>query len=170
MWRRKASQTFPRLKSDPKPEGRCKPLSEALFVCECWTALCNLLGSSDLSQPRKELYRELVVGSASDALSEQRGWMAEEIRSHWNWALGSSFLNNSEFSLTWRFVRKALPLLDLNYKAALGDMPNCARKRKKRLSMPSTTASEFVRFGVTSGSGRLALNPNSSSCSTLVTS
>ena len=41
---------------------------------------------------------------------------------------------------------------------------------KKRLSTPSTTASEFARFGITSASGRLASNPNSSCCSTLVTS
>ena len=101
VWRRKASRTFPRLKSDPKAEGRRKCLGETLFVRECRKALRNLLGSSDLSRPRKELYRELVVGSASDPLSEGRGWTAEEIRSHWNWAPGSSFLNNSEFSLTW---------------------------------------------------------------------
>ena len=64
VWRRKASRTFPRLKSDPKAEGRRRPLGEVLFVHECRTALRNLLGSSDLSQPQKELYRELVVGSA----------------------------------------------------------------------------------------------------------
>ena len=81
VWRRKASWTFPHLKLDPKAEGRRKPLSEALFVRECRTALRNLLGSSDLSRPRKELYRELVVGSASDPLSVRRGWTAEEIRS-----------------------------------------------------------------------------------------
>ena len=123
----KASRTFPRLNSDPKAEGRRRPLGEALFVRECRTALRNLLGSSDLSQPRKELYRELVVGSASDPLSERHGWTAEEIRSHWNWAPGSSFLNNSEFSLTWRLVRNALPLLGRSYKAGLADMPDCTR-------------------------------------------
>ena len=101
VWRLKASRTFPRLKSDQKAEGRCRSLGEALFVCECRTALRNLLGFSDLSRPRKELYRELVVGSTSDPLSERRGWTAEEIRSHWNWAPGSSFLNNFEFSFTW---------------------------------------------------------------------
>ena len=100
VWRRKASRTFPRLNLDPKAEGRRKPLGEALFVHECRKALHNLLGSSDLSWPRKELYRELVVGSASDPLSERRGWTVDEIRSHWNWAPGPSFLNNSEFSLT----------------------------------------------------------------------
>ena len=67
------------------------------------------------------------MGSASDPLSERRGWTAEEIRSHWNWAPGSSLLNNSEFSLTWRLVRNALPLLGLNYKAGLADMPDCPR-------------------------------------------
>ena len=127
MWRRKASRTFPRLKSDPKAEDRRWPLGGALFFSECRKALRNLLGSSDLSRPRKELYRELVVSSASDPLSERRGWTAEEIRSHWNWAPGSSFLNNSEFSLTWRLVRNALPLLGLNYKAGLADMPDYPR-------------------------------------------
>ena len=126
VWRRKASRTFPRLKSNPKAEGRHKPLGEALFVRECRTALHNFLGSSDLSQPRKELYREIVVGSASDPLSERHGWTAEEIRSHWNWAPGSSFLNNSEFSLTWQLARNALPLLGLNFRTGQADMPDCA--------------------------------------------
>ena len=70
VWRRKASRTFPRLQSDPKAEGRRRPLGGALFVRESQKALRNLLESSDLSRPRKELYQELVVGSASDPLSE----------------------------------------------------------------------------------------------------
>ena len=86
----------------------------------------TLLGSCDLSRLRKELYRELVVGSASDPLSERRGWTAVEIRSHWNWAPGSSFLNNSEFSLTWQLARNALPLLGSDFRAGLADMPDCA--------------------------------------------
>ena len=127
VWRRKAIRTFPRLKSDLKAEGWRKPFGVALFVRECRTALRNLLGSSDLSWPRKELYQELVVGSASDPLSERRRWTAEEIRSHWNWGSGSSFLNNSEFSLTWRLGRNALLLLGLSFRAGLADMPDCAR-------------------------------------------
>ena len=119
MWRRKASRTF------PKAKGRRKPMGEALFVCECRKALRNLPGPSDPARPRKELYRELVVGSASDPLSERHGWTAEEIRSHRNWAPGSSFLNNSEFSLTWRLAWNALPLVGLNYKAGPADMPDC---------------------------------------------
>ena len=51
VWRQKASRTFPRLKSDPKAEGRRKSLGETLFVRECRKALRNLLGSSDLSRP-----------------------------------------------------------------------------------------------------------------------
>ena len=170
VWRLKTSRTFPRLKSDPKAEGRRRPLGETLFVRECRTTLRNLLGSSDLSRPRKELYRELVVGSASDPLSERHGWTTEEIRSHWNWEPGSSFLNNSEFSLTWRLVRNALPLVGLNYWQTCPIALAAAVARKKRLSTPSTTATEFARFGITSASGRLASNPNSSCCSTLVTS
>ena len=73
VWRRKASRTFPRFKSDPKAEVRRQPRGEAAFVRECRTVLCNLSRSSDLSRPRKELYRKLVVGSASDPLSERRG-------------------------------------------------------------------------------------------------
>ena len=65
------------------------------------------------------------MGSTSDPLSEWRGWMVEEIRSHWNWAPGSSFFNNSKFLLTWRLVRNALPFVGLNYKAGLADMLDC---------------------------------------------
>ena len=35
VWRRKASRTFPRLRSDLKAEGRRRPMGEALFVREC---------------------------------------------------------------------------------------------------------------------------------------
>ena len=101
-------------------------MGEAPFVPECRTALRNLSGSSDFSRPRKELYRELVVGSTSDPLSERRSWTAEEVRSYWNWALGLGFLNNSEFSLTWKLAQNALPLLDLNFRVGLADMPKCA--------------------------------------------
>ena len=39
VWRRKASRTFPPLQSNPKAEGRRRPMGEALFFCECRTAL-----------------------------------------------------------------------------------------------------------------------------------
>ena len=47
-------------------------MGETPFVRECQAALRNLAGSNDLSRLRKELYRELVVGSALDPLSGQR--------------------------------------------------------------------------------------------------
>ena len=62
-----------------------------------------------------------------DPLVERLGWSAEEIRSQWNWVPGSGFLNNSEFSLTWRLARNALALNDWAYRACLADMPDCAR-------------------------------------------
>ena len=108
-----------------KPKGRRKPTGEAPFVRECRTALRNLSGSSDLSRPWKELYRELVVSYASEPLSERHGWTVEEV--HFHWAPGSGFLNNSEFSLTWWFARNALPLLGWNFRAGLADMPDYVR-------------------------------------------
>ena len=150
----KCESDFSSPQADPKAEGRRKPLGEAQFVRVTFR---NLLGSSDLSRPRKELYRGLEVGSASDPLSERRGWTAEEIRSHRNWAPGSSFLNNSEFSVTWWLVQNALPLLGLNYKAGLADTPDCAR------------CGSGLEETAEHASGRLASNPNYSCCSTLVT-
>ena len=123
-WRRKSSRTFPSLQSDAKAEGRCRPMGEALFVR---AALRNLPGSSDLSRHRKELYRGLVVSSASDPHGERRDWTTEEIRSNKNWEPGSNFLNNSKFSLTWRLARNALPLLGLSLWASLADMSDCPR-------------------------------------------
>ena len=82
VWRRKARDSFPRLKSDPKAEVRRKLRSEGLFVRECRKALRNLPWFSDLSQPRKELYREIVVGSASDPLVDRLRWSMKEVRSH----------------------------------------------------------------------------------------
>ena len=141
---------FSRLKSDPKAEGRRRPLGETLLSASAGTALRNLLGSSDLSRPRKELYRELVEGSASDPLSERHGWTTEEIRSHWNWAPGSSFLNNSEFSAHLATCAKCVTPCRLELQS--GAWQTCpialaaAVAWKKRLSTPSTTASEFARF------------------------
>ena len=90
------------------------------------TAIRNLSGFSDLSRPWKELCQELVVGSISDLLSELHGLTVEEIYSHWNWASGLSFLNNSEFSFTWWLARNALPLLGLSFRADPADKPGCA--------------------------------------------
>ena len=123
VWRRKAGRTFPRLKSDQKAEGRRKPMGEALFVRECRKALRNLLGSCDFSRPRKELYRELVVGSASDPLSERRGWTAVEICSHWNllfqlffWPVLLGLLNTPTASLRRVMSLPPTSVLDITLK------------------------------------------------------
>ena len=104
VWSLKVRKAFPRQRLNPKTAGRRRPRGEPPFVIKCRKALRNLPQSSDLTQPRKELYRGLVVGSASDPLMMQLGLSAEESRSHWNWVPGSGFLDNSEFSLTWRLA------------------------------------------------------------------
>ena len=125
VWKPKASNTFPRLMSDPKAEGWHKLRGKTLFVQECCKAFHNLPGSNELSWSQKELYWELVVGSASDPLMDRLGWSMKEVYSHWNWVPGLGFLNNSEFSLTWQLAWNTLPLFGLNYKASLANMPNC---------------------------------------------
>ena len=67
------------------------------------------------------------MGSASDPLMGRLGWSAEEVRSHWNWVPGSGFLNNSEFSLTWRLARNSLALNDWAYTVCIENMPDCPR-------------------------------------------
>ena len=102
-------------------------MGETPFVRESRKALRNLPGSSDLSQSRKEMYQELVVGSTSNPHSERHGWTVEEVRSYWNWAPGSGFLKNSDFRLTWQLAQNTLPLLALNFRVGLADIPDCAR-------------------------------------------
>ena len=115
---------FSRFKSEPKAEDLRKLRGEPPFVHECFKALCNLSGSSDLSRSRKKLYRDFMVGSTSDPLIEWLGWSIKGVRLHWNWVPGSGFLNNSEFSLTWLLAWNALPFLGLNYEVGLVYMPN----------------------------------------------
>ena len=173
VWRQKASLNFPRFKSNPKAEGRRRPAGGTPFILECRKALHKPSGSTDLSRFQKELYREQGVGSTSDPLSERHGWTVEKIRSHWNWAPGTSFLNNSKFSITWRLARNALPHLGLNFRTGLVEMPECAccsSGLEETESTPSTTAIEFARSGITSRSGRHASNRSSSCCSTLLSS
>ena len=106
-------------------------------------------------------------------LSERHGWTVEEVCSYWNWAPGSGFLNNSEFSLTWQLARNPLPFSawtsEWAWKTCLIALA-AAMAWKKRLSTPSANARRFARSGITSGRRRLASNPNSSCCLTLVTS
>ena len=56
---------------------------------------------TDISPSGNELYRDLVVGSASDPLMDRFSWSMEEVCSHWNWTPVSGFLKKEEeFSLT----------------------------------------------------------------------
>ena len=64
MLGQKVKKVFFHLKSNPKAKDCHRLRGEALFVHEYHKALCNLPGSSDLSRAQKELYWELVVGSA----------------------------------------------------------------------------------------------------------
>ena len=84
VWGLKVRSAFPRLKSNPEAEGRCRPRDEAPFVRECRRAIRNLPRSSDLSRSRKELYRGLMAGSISDPLVKRPGWSLKEIRFQWN--------------------------------------------------------------------------------------
>ena len=129
VWGQKVRDVFPRLDSDSKAEGRCKPKGATPFTHECRKILCKLPRSSDISRSQKKLYLELVVGYASDPLVERLGWLLEDICSQWNWVPGSGFLNNSKFSLTWRLARNALPLTDRAFKsgfAYVSDFLRCA--------------------------------------------
>ena len=74
VWSRKVRDAFPPLKPNSTAEGRRMPRDEAPFISECSRSLRNLHLSSDLCQSRKELYRGLVVGSASDPLVKRLGW------------------------------------------------------------------------------------------------
>ena len=167
----KGEPDFPCIQSDPKAEGHVSRWARHCLSVSAKQPFVTFLGP--VTSPWKELYRELVVGSTSYPLSERCSWTAEEICSHWNWVPESSFFNNSEFSLTWRFARNALPLLGLNFRAGLANMPQlCSLQQcfRRNSCTPSTTASKFAHSGITSGSGWLASNPSSSCCSTLVTS
>ena len=62
------------------------------------------------------------LSTVTNSCVERLGGSLEEIR---NWEQGSSFLNNSEFSLTWWLTRNALPLCDWAFKMGLEVMSDC---------------------------------------------
>ena len=51
--------------------------------------------------------------------------ISERIHFQRNWAQGSGFLNNSEFSFTWQLIWNMLLLSDWAFKAGLADLPDC---------------------------------------------
>ena len=76
VWGHKVRNVFLYLKSNPKAEARSTSGNDTPFVRECRRALRKLPRSSDLSRFWKELYRELVAGSALDPLEKRLGWFA----------------------------------------------------------------------------------------------
>ena len=127
VWCPKVREAFPCLRSNPEAEGRCRLRDRTLFSNKCSRAIRNLPRSSNFSWSQKKLYRGLVKGSVSDPLEKRLGWSLGEIHSQWIWAPSLSFLNNSEFSLTWGLTQNALALNDWAYRACLADMPDCPR-------------------------------------------
>ena len=169
MWRRKLIDTFLRLKLDAKAEGRRKVRGETPFVRECHKALRNLPWSSDLSRSRKELSKELVVCFGSDLLVNRLGWSIDEF--HLHWAPSSGFLNNSEFSLIWCLSWNGLPVLSLNYKASLADMPDCTHCSWEEMAEYAFYYCERIcPFWNQVREWTVCIEPSSSCCSTLVTS
>ena len=126
-WKKKVKAAFPVLLRSNKVEARRRPREESRFLAECRSALRRLPQSSDCSWPRRALYRAIVEGTGTDPLVERLGSSLEEVRSSWNWAPGAGFLNNSEFSLTWRLARNALPVASVLYKADMAVLPFCTR-------------------------------------------
>ena len=137
-------------------------------------ALRNLSESSNLSRPRKKNYignywwaplRSLSVSGAAVQLSRSDPiGTGRKIRA--SWTIPSSRLPGGLHGMRCLFSgwtsERALQTRTIVLAAAV--------VWKKWMITPSTTVSEFVRSGITSVSGRLASNPNSSCCSTLVTS
>ena len=126
-WMLLVNNAFPRLWESHEAEAKRRPHGESRFLSECRWALRKLPEFSDCSWPRRALYREIVEGAESDPLVERLGLSLVEVRSQWRWAPGSGFLSNSEFSLTWRLARNALPLANVLYKADSAAMPFCTR-------------------------------------------
>ena len=165
----KVRDDFQFLESDPEAEGHRKPKDATPFTRECRKVLRKLSRSNDLSQSRKDLYRELVVGSASDPLVKRLSWSLEEIRSQWNWAPGSGFLNDFEFPLTWRLAQNALSLTDWEFKAGSADKPDCLRcnSGQEETALHAVNYCEQVRsFCSHVGEWTARIDP---CCSTLVT-
>ena len=157
VWGQKVRDVFPRQESDPEAKGRRKPECATSFTRECRKALVNLLGLVTFFG-LEELYLKLVVGFASDPLVER------QVRASWTTPSSRSpdSLLGMRCRLPTEYSKGVWQICPIASAAAVA--------RKKQLCMPSTTASEFARFGVTSLGRRHASIPNSSCSTTLVTS
>ena len=134
------------------------------------------LASGDIERESSERYKGYVVRSRlkrvlNEAVKSNATAREEEVRRFPDRYIVSVKAPDGRLLRSGRKIRDAFRAHFRDRFARCTDLPLAAAVVwKKRLSTPSTTASEFARFGITSASGRLASNPNSSYCSTLVTS
>ena len=115
------------LVNSTKAQCHRKPKDKVLYFWERWKTLRKLARSSYVSWPRKARYQKLVESTVSNPLERWLGVSLEKICYHLYWVPGTSYFNNSEFSLTWWLDQNALPLSGLVFKAGLADMPDCPR-------------------------------------------
>lgn len=101
---------------------RRKYRKQSEFLHECRLALWATPRFSELSRPRKILYRDLVERVASDPLTGWLGLSATGLRSFWSWAPVTIYLNNLNFSLTCRLIRNAPSLNDVGFNVSWADM------------------------------------------------
>ena len=130
FWGQRVGALFPRLYTHPGVESRRRP-RESRFHRECRLALARMPRSSDLLTPRQELYHGLVEGSVSDTKKDRLGRTKHEIRLFWSWAPGSDYLDNSEFSLTWKVAHNGCALKDRDAKVDKTS-DRCVRCRQEK--------------------------------------
>ena len=126
-WTQEIRDALPEIECSTEAERRRRPRGQEQFLRECRQALRGITQFSDLASPRNTLYRGLVVGFAKDPQTNRPQVSREDMNKMWNWAPGRDYLNNSEFSLTWRVFRNALPLNDRLFHMKLAEKPDCER-------------------------------------------
>ena len=154
VYRRKVERAFLCLKSNPEAvvgQGVKHRISSN-------KAFCKLPVSNDLSRSQKELYRDQV----EDSVSDPRGLSREDVHSQWNWVRVSWTIPNfrSPGALPRMYCLLPTGLSRQAWQTCL-IAPAGAENWKKQPSAPSTTASGFAHFGITSESGQPASVPDS---------
>ena len=135
LWGHKVRALFPRLDYLPGVESRRRPRSESKFHRECRLALARMPRSSDLSTPRRTLYQGLVEGSVKDDYRDRLDNSKEEIHSLWSWAPGRGYLDNSEFSLTWKIAHNVCELRDKDARWNKTVKDLCVRCQREKESV-----------------------------------
>ena len=78
------------LRSNLEAKSQYRSRGEVLFLKEYREVLHKLHWSSDLSQPQKIVYQDLVEVAISDPFVKQFGWSLGEVWFQWNWVSGLS--------------------------------------------------------------------------------